>query len=340
LRDCSTIRAFAPKSLGSETPFQYTTRSLIVITSAFVLGAGLGTRLKSLTQQRPKPLIPVANKPLITYAFDHLLAAGVRRLIVNTHWRAEAYAAAFPHGTYRGVNIEFRHESPEILETAGGIKNVEDLLRDETFIVYNGDILTDLPLQPAIDAHLRARNEVTMVLRAKDGPLQVAFDPRSGRVTDIGKKLDPASHAAFLFTGIYLIDPSFFRRIPPHTKISVIPIFVDMIKEGARLGGVVIDDGHWWDLGTREQYLAVHAFLGAKRRDGGTLWLDPAAQIAADAELSGATAIARGAHVGAHATLHDCIVWEDARIADGSLLNQCVVTAHAQVSGIHSRADL
>src|SRR5215204_6109616 len=99
----------------------------MIVRNAFVLGAGLGTRLKSLTLHRPKPLIPVCNRPLITYAFDHLLGVGVQRFIVNTHHRAEAYKAVFADRSYRGAPVELRHE-PDILETAGGIKNVEDLL--------------------------------------------------------------------------------------------------------------------------------------------------------------------------------------------------------------------
>jgi len=318
-----------------------TTSSAPVITSAFVLGAGLGTRLKSLTGQRPKPLIPVANKPLIAYAFDHLLQAGIRRLVVNTHWRAHAFAGVFPDARYRNIAIEFRHEAPEILETGGGIKNVEDLLGNETFIVYNGDILTDLPLQPAIERHLAAGNEVTMVLRSKDGPLQVAFDAERGRVTDIGKRLNPASAADFLFTGIYVISPPFFARIPPRTKIGVIPIFLEMLKSGVPLGGVVIDDGHWWDLGTREQYLAVHGYLASHPWGGNHFsWIEPSASVAPNAQITGATAIGAGTRIGEYASLHDCIVWEEAHIAPGSLLNQCIVKAGARVDGIHSHADL
>jgi NDP-sugar pyrophosphorylase family protein len=316
-----------------------TTSKPAVITSAFVLGAGLGTRLRSLTDQRPKPLIPVANKPLITYAFDHLLGAGIRRFVVNTHWREKAYATAFPDGHYRQVPIEFRHEAPEILETAGGIKNVEDLLGNETFVVYNGDILSDLPLEPAIRTHLERGNEVTMVLRSKDGPLQVAFDAASGNVVDIGKRLDPTSAADFLFTGIYLVSPAFFRRIPAAQKIGVVPIFLEMLKTRARLGGVVIDAGEWWDLGTREQYLFVHAHLAALR-PGPPGWIAATAQIAATARITGATAIGARARVGEHATLHDCIVWDGAHIAPGSLLNKCIVKDDAVVEGIHSHVDL
>src|SRR5204862_2326676 len=86
------------------------------IRTAFVLGAGLGTRLRPLTNRRPKPLIPVVNRPLISYAFDHLLGVGVERLVVNTHWRAEAWQTAFPDSSYRGAPIAFRHEAPEVLE--------------------------------------------------------------------------------------------------------------------------------------------------------------------------------------------------------------------------------
>ncbi|EDY19353.1 Nucleotidyl transferase [Chthoniobacter flavus Ellin428] len=267
----------------------------LVIRTAFVLGAGLGTRLKSLTARRPKPLIPVANRPLITYAFDHLIDAGVERLVVNTHWRSEAYARFFPEGTYRGVPLAFRDEQPEVLETAGGIWNVRDLLGAGTFVVYNGDILSDLPLAGAIRTHVDSGNEVTMVLRSSGGPLQVAFDAATGRVTDIGGRVDAAAGPRFLFSGIYLVNAEFIARIPAATKISVVPIFCDMIRAGAKLGGIVIDEGHWWDLGNRENYLAVHTALATQEP---TPWIHPTAQIAPTATISGATAIGAGARVG------------------------------------------
>ena len=99
-----------------------------VVRTAFGLGAGLGTRLRPLTARRPKPLIPVVNRPLIAHTFDRLLAESIESLVVNTHWAAEAYATAFPDGSYRGVPLDFREEKPGVMETAGGIKNVADLL--------------------------------------------------------------------------------------------------------------------------------------------------------------------------------------------------------------------
>ena len=308
------------------------------IRTAFVLGAGLGTRLRALTLRRPKPLIPVVNRPLISYAFELLAGAGIDRLVVNTHWQAERYAEFFPEKNYGGAGLFFRHESPDVLETAGGIWNVRDLLRDEPFVVFNGDIFTDLPLAPAMRAHRERGHEVTMILRSHGGPLQVGCDAASGLVTDIARPPEPAGAPRFLFTGIYLVSPEFIRRIPPATKISVVPIFCEMIRTGAQLGGIVIDDGDWWDLGSREQYLAVHADIAA-RGERSAEWIHRTAHVALDAQLTGATAIAAGARIGAGARLHDCIVWENAEVAPGAALTRCIVTRAARAEGTHTDFD-
>lgn len=303
---------------------------------AFVLGAGLGTRLRPLTEVRPKPLIPVCNRPLIEYAFDHLLGTdelAVERFIVNTHWLPEVYPQLFPTAEYRGKAIAFRHE-PQILETAGGIKNVEDLLGGEPFIVYNGDILTDLPLSAALRQHREQGNEVTLVLRSSGGPLQVAL-AEDGAIADIGGRLSSPVPPRFLFTGVYLVQPEFLRRIIAGEKISVIPIFLQMIREGAKLGGVVVDEGHWWDLGSRGQYLAVHEHYAAQEP-----WIHPNARIDPSAVITGATAVGSGVHVGAGARIHDSLLWTGAEIAPGADLARCIVTGRQPVAGEHAEADL
>ncbi|MEI7672326.1 MAG: sugar phosphate nucleotidyltransferase, partial [Deltaproteobacteria bacterium] len=154
------------------------------IRTAFILGAGLGTRLRPLTENCPKPLLPVGGRPLITYAMDHCLAIGISRFIVNTHHCAAAYDEAFPDRTWRGKPILFRHE-PILLETAGGIKNIEDLLEedDETILVYNGDILSDLPLSQLVAAHAAAGCEVTLVLRS-GGPVRNICLEANGEICD------------------------------------------------------------------------------------------------------------------------------------------------------------
>ena len=309
------------------------------ITRAFVLGAGLGTRLKGLTERRPKPLIPIYGKSLITFAFDQLIATGITEIVVNTHHCHEAYKAAFPEGAYGGARLIFEHE-PVLLETAGGIKNVERHLGGEPFLVHNGDVLTNLPLRKVIEHHRAAGNEVTMVLRSQGEPLHVSLD--AGRVVDIAGRLG-APGARYLFTGIYVVEPAFLRRIAPRTKISVIPLFMGMIKEGGKLGGVVLDEGDWWDLGTREKYLDVHRELATGDFFGdGRTWrvpIAPTAQVAPDARLGGFATAGAGAVIEQGAQVTDCILWEGARVLAGSVLNRCIVTSGRTAAGQHAGVD-
>ena len=152
--------------------------------TAFILGAGLGTRLRPLTEHCPKPLLPLGGRPVITHAMDHLMQIGIERFIVNTHHCPEVYGQKFPDNRWRGVPIVFRHE-PVLLDTAGGLKNIEDLLEDEqTILCYNGDVIADFPLQKLVQYHLQNSPEVTLVLRSTGGPQNVVID-ESGRVCDI-----------------------------------------------------------------------------------------------------------------------------------------------------------
>ncbi len=303
--------------------------------TAFVLGAGLGTRLRPLTNRRPKPLIPVANRPLITHAFDHLIAVGVERFVVNTHWCEQRYPEFFPGGKWRGRPITFVRESPEVLETGGGIWHARAHLGDGPFWVYNGDILSDLPLTPALDAHRAEGNEVTLILRSHGGNTNVAFDAAGGRILDLRRALRPEIEPRHLFTGIYIVEPPFITRIPAAQKISVVPIFHEMIRAGAKLGGIVLDEGAWWDLGSRSEYIAVHAALAEKNAP----WISSEASVSPGAKITGATAVAAGTRVGPGAVLHDCIVWENSTVTPGARLTRCIVADGTTASGEQTDVD-
>lgn len=313
---------------------------------AFVLGAGLGERLRPLTEQLPKPLIPVFHKPLITYAFDHLLAGGVEEFIVNTHHLPAAYAAAFPASSYRGAPISFRHEAPVRLETAGGIANVHDLLGDEPFIVYNGDILTDISLQSLMRTHEEQGNRVTLALRSSGPALHISIDEKTGRLTDIRNKLGTGRSGEYLFTGIYACSPEFHQWLTPGKVESVIPIFLRMIQEGAALGSVVLDDGQWWDLGSRQAYLQAHqalSALGAKFPAYGCE--DPVqaiantASIAPGAQLLGLNVLDDYTTVGAGATLENCILWPHAIVSPNAKLKDCIIRSGMTAGGHHTGKD-
>lgn len=308
----------------------------VSIRRAFVLGAGLGTRLRPLTESLPKPLIPLWNKPLLTYAFDHLRAdLGVTSFLVNTHHRPEAYGAAFPKGEYEGLPIVFRHE-PVLLDTAGGIANARDWLgapeTGESFAVYNGDILTDLPLGPAAEAHQRSGALVTMVLRGGGALPNVAFDAASGRVMDIRDLLGaPSSVPRYQFTGIYLVRRAFLDRLEPGKIESVVLPLVGAIRDGQFIGGVVVDEGCWSDLGQREDYLDASNLLAKDPmfprygRHPESLRLHPRARIADSARIDPSSAVGEDSEIGELAEIQESILWAGSRVESRSRLRHCVV---------------
>ena len=315
---------------------------MALIRQAFVLGAGMGTRLRPLTEQKPKPLVPIFQKPLITFSLDHLCRAGVESFAINTHRLAAQFEEAFAERNYRGVPLQLLHE-PELLETGGGIKNAEAALRPEPFIVYSGDILTDIDLEALIAEHFARRNDVTLALRETGLASGVAY--RDGRVIDIiGKHGHPGTHD---FANISIWNPDIFSRIPARTKISFIPILIDWIGQGGRIGGVVLNERNWFNIGSHDGYLEVHRIIAQEgwRPD----YLQPAEwpkQVAQDAaidpsaQLSGFNSIAAGCRIGAGARLKNTVLWPGAEVAGGSDLQNCVVRAQARAEGVLRDCDI
>jgi len=225
--------------------------------TAFILGAGLGTRLLPLTEQCPKPLLPIGGRPLITYAMDHLLTIGVDRFIVNTHHRPRAYEEAFPEGGWRGTPISFRYE-PVLLDTGGGLKNIEDLLdEDEAILCYNGDVVADFPLRNLVEAHEQARPQATLALRSVGPLMNVSINGR-GEICDLRHTLGDPGVRTCLFTGIYAVETSVLGLLEAGKIESIIPAFLrSIVNNPGSVRGAVIDEGAWHDVGSQEAYEAL-----------------------------------------------------------------------------------
>ena len=312
------------------------------ITQAFVLAAGLGTRLRPLTEDLPKPLIPIFQKPLITFAVDHLIDAGVERFVINTHKRAELFENSFHENEYEGHSVTLLHE-PDLLETGGGIKNAERYLGGDLFLTYSGDILTDINLQALIDEHFRCGNDVTLALRNTNLASDVAL--RDHRVVDIASRYGTTGNLDFANVAIW--NPGIFQRIPPRQKISFIPILADWIGKGGKIGGLVMNDGKWFNIGSRAEYLDVHRTILREHwapqyiklrewpeRVAKSSTVDPSAQ------MRGCSVVGENCQVGPGVVLEDTILWPGAQIASKSQLHGCIVRSKKKVSGIHRNSDI
>ncbi|HMC24017.1 MAG TPA: sugar phosphate nucleotidyltransferase [Candidatus Udaeobacter sp.] len=313
------------------------------ITQAFVLAAGRGTRLRPLTEDLPKPLIPIFQKPLITFALDHLIAVGVQSFVINTHRLPNLFHEVFSGNGYHGHSVTLAHE-PDLLETGGGIKNVEGILRKEPFIVYSGDILTDVALEPLITEHFRAGNDVTLGLRRNTG-LGAGVVVRDGRIVEISTKFNPKEN--FDYANISVWNPEIFARIPAGRKISFIPILIDWINQGGRIGGLALDDGNWFNIGSRKEYLDVHRAISNKHWRPAYVktreWAEPVAKSAhvdPTAQVRGCSVVGPDCCVGAEAVLENTILWRASEIASKSQLHGCIVRSQKRVSGIHRNSDI
>ena len=310
------------------------------VSKAFVLGAGLGTRLRPLTTVAPKPLIPIFGKPLITFAFDHLIAAGIEHLVVNTHHLADQFTEQFPAGSYRERRLDLVHE-PDLLETGGGIKNVESLFGTETFIVYSGDVLTNVSLTKLLEVHWRSGNIVTLGLRQTGLAQPIAFDPQTGRILDLAGRLNTGLAGTLDFANVSVWSPEVFRRIPPQTKVSFVPVLVDWMREGAQVGGALLDQGQWFNIGSVTEYFEVHRFVSVNDWHPTYVkaWpprLDADVEIGGGVELEGFSWVGSGARIGPDVRLRDSIVWPRAEVVAGAHLHRCVVAGPCLEAGDHT----
>ena len=289
---------------------------------AFILGAGLGTRLAPLTHILPKPLVPVFQKPLIQHTMDYYIRCGVSEFIVNISCLPLMWERAFPEPTYRGCPVHFSEEE-EPLDSGGGVKKIMPLVSpDEPLLVHNGDILTDIPVAELLAAHKRTGNLVTLALRSLDGKRNVGFDEATGKVTDMRHALgvNPGTHQ---FAGVYIMEPSVAELFPEEDKFSIVPIWLELIRRG-KVGGVVFDWASWHEIGSPEMYLDAVLEMTSRER------IHPTADIASGADLGEDCVVGQDAVIPAGCVLDDCIVWPRTHVQHGSY-RRCILTPRINV---------
>lgn len=301
-----------------------------VIRKAFMLGAGLGTRLRPLTDRLPKPLVPLFHRPLVEWGMMACRDLGVSEFAINIHhlpaawtgpecglgiddWGPSPFTGAngeqARRGTWQGCPVDLFHE-PDLLETGGGIRNIAEWIGGDDVLVHNGDIYSSMPLARLVEAHSGSDKLATLALRSDGVAKHIAH--ADGRVVDIRGMLG-REEGTHVFSGLYCFSPEFLQFLPEGEKVSVIPAFLELIRQG-KLGAVVIDEGIWFDLGDPESYLAAHRELAL------TGPLHPEAQVADDAAIE-SSVVSAGAVIGSDASVRNSVIWPGARVAAGERLD-------------------
>lgn len=282
---------------------------------AMILAAGFGTRLFPLTIDRTKPAIPFLGKPLVGYVAEYVSRFGFDQIVVNLHHQPESVKRALGDGSAFAVNIEYTLEHPDILGTAGALDNARELLEEETFLIVNGKIITDIDISAALETHRRTGALATMVLKpnlkrerftevlVSDG-LVTGFGGFAAPVT-VGELRDVDHEIAvpYMFTGIHILEPRVFDYIPRGVYSDIVPVFYDpAIAAGEKIAAHV-SDSEWHELSTIPRYLDIS--LAMMR--GETVFCGTGCNISGDA------------------VVRDSILWDRVTVREGASLYRTIL---------------
>ncbi|MGH2757002.1 MAG: sugar phosphate nucleotidyltransferase [Actinomycetota bacterium] len=301
------------------------------MTKALILAGGLGTRLRPLTYSRPKHLLPIANRPHVWHVLDLLQRHGIGEVVLLTSYLTEAFASTRAEAEARGMTVRLTHE-PEPLGTAGALKNAQSLVGDDTFLAFNGDVLTDCDLGGLLRFH-RSKNAVgTILLTPVEDPsiYGVVTTDGSGEVTGFVEK-PPHDEAPtdLINAGVYVFEPEVLERIPEGVVVSSErELFPDLVATRAGLHAMATD-AYWMDIGTPEKYLAANldALAGRFKTTAAAAVDDRGVLVADDAEVA-TTAEVSSSCLGSKSRLS-----ENCLVRDSVLLPGVVVEEGARVVG-------
>lgn len=321
------------------------------MTKAFLLGAGLGTRLRPLTDRVPKPLVPFFHQPLIAHAWQSCRDVGITDFAINTHhlpqvwkdpvwgvgadgWQSTAETGAngvaVEKGEMAGSVVRLFHE-PTLLETGGGLRNVREWMGDDNVLVHNGDIFSTMDLPRLIAAHEASGLPVTLGLRSDGVAQHIAVDATGERVIDIRNKLGKAEGTA-VFSGVYCVNKRIFDHLPDEEIVSVIPAFLALAEKGL-LGAVFLDQGHWFDLGERNSYLVAHQLQGLGPN------IHPLAEIEEGAIIANSL-VGPYAKIASGAIVTNSVLWAHTVVAADAEIDHCIAYSDQVVHGKHQQQDL
>lgn len=301
-------------------------------TQAMVLAAGLGVRMRPLTSERPKPALPVLNRPLIAFVLEHLAAHGVTLAVVNSHHLPEILEREAGRWAPPGMRVRFSRECT-ILGTAGGLKKAQGQLEPGPLYLYNSDSLTEADLTAAAAAHAASGRLATMVVRPHDPtagykPVGVASGSPTGRVASIaGRRWDGEPSEPRTFIGVHVLEPAVLEAIPEGRACDINSEIYPMLLDRDRGSvGAWRDEGWWFEAGVPARYLDLNLELLERSGQRVSLGRGSAWDGTARVERS---CLGAGCRLEAGCVVEECVLWDDVTVGAGTSLRRCVVTSGA-----------
>jgi mannose-1-phosphate guanylyltransferase len=304
---------------------------------AAILAAGLGTRLRPLTHHCPKALIPLLNQPMLGVLLAQLKKAGCTQAAVNTHHLAAQVNEFLDCRGPWGFDLMISHE-PEILGTGGGLRVLGELLGRETFLAINADILTDLDLAAIFRLH-REEALATLVLHHCPPHNSVWVD-ETGQVASLGSPPARPFRPPLAYTGVQVVSPTMLARLGGEGYCDLVSVWREAIAAGEVIGAVVATGHFWQDVGTPPAYLETHRRLLEGAAPRLTDYFPPfsgpclgaGVRVENGAVLGGGVCLGRNVAVRAGARLVNTVVWDEAQIGPGVVLQDCIVGSGVKVS--------
>lgn len=306
---------------------------------AVVLVGGKGTRLRPLTLSAPKPMLPTAGLPFLTHLLSRIAAAGIEHVILGTSYKPAVFEAEFGDGSALGLQIEYVTEEHP-LGTGGGIANVAGKLRNDTAMVFNGDVLSGADLAQLLDFHRSNRADVTLQLVRVDDPRAfgcVPTDEEDRVVAFLEKTEDPPTDQ--INAGCYVFERNVIDRIPQGREVSVErEVFPALLADGdCKIYGYV-DASYWRDMGTPEDFVRGSADLvrgiapsPALRGHRGEQLVHDGAAVSPGALLIGGTVVGRGAEIGPGTRLDGAVIFDGVRVEAGCVIERSIIGFGARI---------
>jgi NDP-sugar pyrophosphorylase family protein len=324
---------------------------------AVILAGGEGTRLRPLTLTLPKPVVPVVDRPFLTHQLDLLARVGVTEIVFSVAYQPERVRRVFGDGEKLGRRIHYAVEDTP-LGTGGAVRNALPWL-DDTTIVFNGDVLTDVDLPAVIESHRASGARATLVLTPVANPSAYGLveTDTDGRVRRFVEKPKPEEITTdTINAGIYVLETAALELMPANVNYSIERgFFPGLLERGDRVHGFV-HRGYWIDIGTPEKYLQVHrdvvggrfpVVLDGAARDGGVVhrsaqveagaelaapfYVGPGCRVAAGARIGPDAVLTANVSVEAGARVADSVVWDGGRIGEGAEVRGALLASRVHV---------